>query len=153
MGRIGIYGGTFNPPHLGHMQAVREFAKQLNLDRVLMIPAAVPPHKALPAGSPDAETRLHLCRLAAADLPFVEVSDLELHRSGKSYTAVTVQELHRLYPEDELVLLMGTDMFLTFDQWREPKTIAGLATLAMACLLYTSPSPRALDTARMPSYA
>lgn len=131
MGRIGIYGGTFNPPHLGHMQAVREFAKQLNLDRVLMIPAAVPPHKALPAGSPDAETRLHLCRLAAADLPFVEVSDLELTRSGKSYTAVTVQELHRLYPEDELVLLMGTDMFLTFDQWREPKTIAGLATLAM----------------------
>ena len=132
MGRIGIYGGTFNPPHRGHILAVQEFARQLNLDRVLMIPAAVPPHKALPAGSPDAETRLRLCRLAAEGLPFVEVSDLELNRSGKSYTAVTVQELHRLYPEDELVLLMGTDMFLTFDQWREPKIIASLASLAMA---------------------
>ena len=82
MAKIGIYGGTFNPPHLGHRLAVCEFAAKLGLDRVLMVPAAQPPHKALPPGAPDPATRLRLCRLAAADLPFVEVSDLEQLKGG-----------------------------------------------------------------------
>ena len=132
MGRIGIYGGTFNPPHRGHLLALREFQSGLHLDRILMIPDAVPPHKEMAEGSPDPETRLRLCRLAAAGLPFVEVSDMEIRRAGKSYTAVTITELKKRFPDDELVLLMGTDMFLTFHQWRNPEVIAANASLAMA---------------------
>ena len=96
------------------------------------MPAALPPHKALAAGSPDAHTRLELTRLAAQDLPFAEVSDLELHRSGASYTADTLEELHRQYPNDHLWFLMGTDMLLTFAQWHAPERIAKLASLAVA---------------------
>lgn len=132
MSRIGIYGGTFNPPHSGHMLAIREFAEKLQLDRVLMIPDRVPPHKEMPEGSPDAQTRLQLCRLAAAEMPFVTVSDLELQREGRSYTVDTVRELHEQYPEDELILLMGTDMFLSFHQWWKPEEIVRYVSLAMA---------------------
>lgn len=132
MEKIGIYGGTFNPPHLGHLRALRGFAAALQLDRVLMIPDGSPPHKELAADSPSPEERLRLCRLAAAELPFAEVSDLELRREGKSYTAETVRELRRRYPESELWLLMGTDMFLSFDHWREPEVIAANCGIAMA---------------------
>lgn len=132
MARIGIYGGTFNPPHLGHLRALRAFAAALRLDRVLVIPDGQPPHKALAEESPDPETRLHLCRLAAEDLPFAEVSDLELRRTGKSYTAETVRALRRRFPGDRLFLLMGTDMFLSFDRWREPEAIAAEVTLVLA---------------------
>ena len=132
MSRIGIYGGTFNPPHTGHMLAVREFAEKLHLDRVLMIPDRVPPHKPMAAGSPDAETRLLLCRLAAQELDFVTVSDLELHREGRSFTVDTVRELKAQYPEEELILLMGTDMFLSFHQWWKPEEIVKYVSLAMA---------------------
>ena len=97
MARIGIYGGTFNPPHLGHLRALRAFAAALRLDRVLVIPDGQPPHKALAEESPDPETRLHLCRLAAEALSFAEVSDLELRRTGKSYTAETVRALRRRF--------------------------------------------------------
>lgn len=132
MARIGIFGGSFNPPHLGHLLAVREFQKALSLDRVLLVPAATPPHKALSANSPSARERFEMTVLAAARLPFAEVSDLELQRQGASYTADTLEELHRLYPGDELFLLMGTDMFLSFDRWYQPERIAALATLAVA---------------------
>lgn len=132
MARIGIYGGTFNPPHKGHVQAVQAFAEGLRLDRVLMIPDAQPPHKLLPDGSPSPETRLQLCRLAVQHLPFVTVSPLEIRRSGKSYTAETVEALHQAYPQDELFLLMGTDMFLSFHRWRDPQRICACVRLAMA---------------------
>lgn len=132
MGRIGVYGGTFNPPHSGHVLAMQEFARQLDLDQVLMIPDAEPPHKVMPEGSPDPMTRLELCRLAAVNLPFVTVCDLEIRREGKSYTAITMAELSKQYPDDRLVLLMGTDMFLTFDRWRDPDVITAHADLAMA---------------------
>jgi len=132
MGRIGIYGGTFNPPHTGHMLALREFADKLQLDRVLLIPDRVPPHKEMPAGSPDAAVRLKLCRLAAKDDPFVTVSDLELRREGRSYTVDTVRELEALYPNEERIFLMGTDMFLSFDKWYMPEEIVRHASLAMA---------------------
>lgn len=84
MANIGIFGGSFNPPHRGHLLAAAEFQRRLGLDRVILMPAALPPHKALAAGSPDAHTRLELTRLAAQDLPFAEVSDLELHRSAQA---------------------------------------------------------------------
>lgn len=131
--KIGIYGGTFNPPHLGHVTAARAVFELLKLDRLLIVPDGQPPHKDLPAGTPAPEQRLALTRLAAEDTGLgdrVEVLDLELRREGRSYTADTLADLRRLYPEDELWLLMGTDMFLTLHRWREPERILSLAGIA-----------------------
>ena len=132
MARIGIFGGSFNPPHLGHTLAVREFQKKLKLDRVLLIPASIPPHKRLSLNSPDAQTRLKLTQLAAQDLEHAEVLDIELRREGASYTADTLEELKQYYPNDELFLLMGTDMFFSFEKWYCPTRITKLAALAVA---------------------
>ncbi len=130
--KIGIYGGSFNPPHKGHLQAAKAAVTSLGLDRLLLIPARIAPHKlALPEGSPTPEQRLEMLCLAARSLEKTEVSDLELRREGPSYTYETVQALHRLYPDDELVLLMGTDMFLTFLQWRHPEEILRYAHLGV----------------------
>lgn len=131
MARIGIYGGSYNPPHIGHCLAASEMVRHLELDRLIIMPAATPPHKALPEGSPSPEDRLALCRLSFAGIPQAEVSDLELRRLGPSYTVDTLRELRAVYPTDELFLIMGTDMLLSFDQWRSPEEIAGLATLAV----------------------
>ena len=131
--KIGIYGGTYNPPHLGHVTAARAVFELLKLDKLLLIPAGIPPHKAMPAGSPTAEQRLEMTRLAGESLGLkdkVEVLDLELHREGKSYTSDTLAELKERYPDDELWLLMGTDMFLTVQAWHEPGKIFDLAGIA-----------------------
>ena len=131
--KIGIYGGTFNPPHLGHLTAAAAVFSMLKLDKLLLIPASIPPHKDLPAGSPTAEQRLEMTRLAGEQLGLgdrVETLDMELHRQGKSYTSDTLAELKARYPEDELWLLMGTDMFLSFHTWHEPEKIASLAGIA-----------------------
>jgi len=132
MARIGIYGGSFNPPHLGHILAAKEFCRALNLDKLLLIPAATPPHKTLSADSPDAQTRLKILQLAAEDLPFAEVEDLELRREGASYTVDTLRVLKQRYPEDDLFLCMGTDMFETFAEWYCPDEICTMATIVMA---------------------
>lgn len=132
MARIGIFGGSFNPPHLGHILAVREFQRKLALDKVLLIPASIPPHKRLSANSPSAKARLEMTRLAAQGLQNVEVSDIELNRTGASYTADTIAELKLQYPNDELLLLMGTDMFLSFEKWHCPESIIAAATPAVA---------------------
>lgn len=132
MGKIGIYGGSFNPPHLGHMLAVREMAKALELDRVLLVPAAAPPHKDLADGSPTAAQRLEMLRIASEGMDGVEVDGLELERKGPSYTADTVKTLHEKYPKDKLYLLMGTDMFLTFHEWYKPEKICKYAAIAVA---------------------
>ena len=132
MERIGIYGGTFNPPHVGHIQAAKQAVSALGLTKLLMIPAYAPPHKAvLPSNSPRARQRLEMLRIAAADCPQIEVSDLELKREGISYTWETLETVKKLYPGAELVLLMGTDMFLTFDTWKNPEKILGEATLGV----------------------
>lgn len=132
MERIGIYGGTFNPPHVGHIQAAKQAVSTLGLTKLLMIPAYAPPHKAvLPSNSPRAQQRLEMLRIAAADCPQIEVSDLELKREGISYTWETLETVKKLYPGAELVLLMGTDMFLTFDTWKNPEKILGEATLGV----------------------
>ncbi len=130
--RIGIYGGTFNPPHLGHLISARFAMDFLELDKLLLIPAGEPPHKAVPEGSPTGEQRLEMTELAADALLLpgrAEVSDMELRRGGKSYTADTLRALRQEYPEAELWLLMGTDMFLTLQNWREPEVICSLAHL------------------------
>ena len=127
--KIGVYGGSFNPPHLGHVKAALACREELGLDRVLVIPASVPPHKALANGSASAQERLRLTRLAFSDLPGFEVLDLELRREGKSYTADTLRELKAQYPKDDLFLMMGTDMFLSFQDWYRPAEIAACARL------------------------
>ena len=131
MGTIGIYGGTFNPPHLGHIQAAKAAVEALGLDQLLVIPDRIAPHKELPENSASAEQRLHMLELALAGSDKITVSDLELRREGKSYTYETVEQLHRMYPDDELILLMGTDMFLTFHQWRYPERILKYAQLGV----------------------
>ncbi len=129
--RIGIYGGSFNPPHLGHIRGAVFAKEKLGLDKLILIPAGDPPHKELPAGSPTAEQRLQMARLAADGIPGLEVSDMELRREGKSYTYQTVEALHELYPEAQLTLIMGTDMYLCFDAWKHPEKIMEHCALAV----------------------
>ena len=131
--KIGVYGGTFNPPHLGHVTAARAVFELLKLDLLLVVPDREPPHKALPAGSPTPEQRLEMTRLAAEQLGLgdkVRVLDVELKREGRSYTSDTLKALREQYPEDELWLLMGTDMFLTLQAWHTPEEILSLAGIA-----------------------
>lgn len=128
--KIGIYGGSFNPPHLGHLAAARAAMAALELDRLVFIPAGIPPHKELAPGSPGPDQRLKLTAIAADQLLMperTEVWDVEVHRAGKSYTADTLEQAAARWPGDELWLLMGTDMFLTLHQWREPERILRLA--------------------------
>lgn len=131
--KIGIYGGTFNPPHLGHLTAARAVVEILKLDKLLFIPDGLPPHKNLPSGSPTAEQRLEMTRLAAEQLNLedkTEVLDFEIHKAGKSFTSDTLEYLRKLYPQDELWFLMGTDMFLTLHAWHAPERILELAGIA-----------------------
>ncbi len=130
MERIGIYGGSFNPPHAGHIQAARQAMEALSLDRLLVIPAGIAPHKVMPPNSPTALQRLEMLRIAAV-YPGMEVSDLELRREGKSYTWETIAQVRAENPDAELVLLMGTDMFLSFLTWKNPEKIWEDAALAV----------------------
>lgn len=126
--KIGIYGGTFNPPHLGHMAAAKAAVAALGLDKLLLIPAAIPPHKALPSDTPAPEHRLAMVEKWADGMGAgAEVSALELEREGKSYTSDTLRAIRQTYPDAELWLLMGTDMFLTLHLWHEPEVILSLA--------------------------
>ena len=128
--KIGIYGGSFNPPHLGHLAAARAAVAALGLDKLVFIPAGAPPHKTLDPHSPTRAQRLAMTAIAADQLlmpSLTEVWDTELHREGKSYTADTLEEAAQRWPGDELWLLMGTDMFLTVQHWHEPEKILSLA--------------------------
>lgn len=128
--KIGIYGGTFNPPHLGHMAAARYAAQVLCLDRLVFVPTGLPPHKPLPANAPTDAQRLEMVSLSADALlmpGLTEVWDEELRRGGKSYTADTLRQAKQRWPGAELWLLMGTDMFLTLHTWREPAAIMSMA--------------------------
>lgn len=131
MERIGIYGGTFNPPHIGHIQAAKSAITALELHKLILIPDRIAPHKVIPSGSPTPEQRLEMLRIAAAEEPGMEVSDLELNREGPSYSYQTVLQLKETYPDAELVLLMGTDMFLSFHTWVQPDTILANASLGV----------------------
>jgi nicotinate-nucleotide adenylyltransferase len=129
--RIGLLGGTFNPPHVGHLVMVLEALDQLDLDRVLLMPVARPPHKEAPA-DPGAEVRLELCRLAIAGEERVEVCDLEIERGGASYTVDTLRALHERDPEHALTFIVGGDMAYSLPSWREPEAVLELARLAVA---------------------
>lgn len=120
MTRIGIYGGTFSPPHNGHLAAARAFMEQMWLDILYVIPDALPPHKEM-ADPVSAADRLEMCRRAFGGMEGVYVSDMEIRRGGKSYTVDTLRELAG--EDRRLFLLCGTDMVLTLDEWREPAEI------------------------------
>ena len=129
--RIGIYGGTFNPPHMGHVHAAQEASRMLKLDQLLVVPDSVPPHKVLPEGSPNNEQRLEMTRLAFGGVPGSVVSEIELQRQGKSYSVDTVRQIREQFPQAELFLLMGSDMLKILPKWREPETIMRLANIAV----------------------
>jgi nicotinate-nucleotide adenylyltransferase len=129
--RIGLFGGSFDPPHFGHL-ALAEWARlELALDRVVFIPAGEPPHKRGTERSSIAD-RVAMTRLAVKDHPAFEVSTLEARRKGPSYTADTVRAFAARWPGARLHFLMGADMFATFDSWREPEVISELAVLVVA---------------------
>ena len=128
--KIGIYGGTFNPIHMGHISAARFAVDYLGLDQLCLIPAGIPPHKQLASDAPSPEHRLAMAQLAAEAIgPQARASAVELHRQGRSYTIDTLRELKKEHQGDRLYLLMGADMFLAFQNWRSPGEIAGLCTL------------------------
>ncbi len=131
MERIGIYGGTYNPPHIGHMRAAAHAIEALKLDRLLLIPNHVAPHKQMPHDAATAEQRLEMLRMSAKGLEKTEILDLELKREGLSYTSDTLEQLRKENPQAELILLMGTDMFLSFLTWHEHERILHDATLAV----------------------
>lgn len=129
MERIGIYGGTFNPPHVGHIRGAQYAISALQLQKLLLIPACISPHKAIPANSPTPAQRAEMLTLAKGER--MEACDIELTRGGTSYTYETVETLSKQYPEQELVLLMGTDMFLSFLTWKEPQRILNKVSLGV----------------------
>lgn len=129
--RLGILGGMFNPPHVGHLALARAAASDLGLGRVLLTPVLIPPHK--PAKwDPGAEHRMRMCQLAIDEDPRLDVCRLELERPGPSYTVDTLRSIHASDPDAELTLIVGADMATTLASWREPREILKLASLAVA---------------------
>lgn len=124
--RIGIFGGTFNPPHVGHVESARSFLKAMKLDRLLVIPTFTPPHKEFHEEATPSE-RLDMCRIAFSSIPCAEISDMEILRGGKSYTYLTLEELSG--DGRELYFLCGGDMIKTLDEWMNFERIFKLATV------------------------
>lgn len=127
--RIAVYGGSFNPPHLGHLDAAQCVSASIKPDKFLIIPDNLPPHKEMAEGSPNGMQRLEMCRAQFDGIENVEISNMELLREGRSYTCHTVAELRRQYPEDEIFLVVGTDMLMTFDEWRNAEYLFRECTL------------------------
>ena len=128
--RLGVFGGTFDPPHLGHLVAASDAARALRLDRVLWIPAAVHPFKRAAVAAP-AEARLEMVRAAVAGDECFEACDLELRREGPSYTVTTLRELQARHPGAELFFLTGADNLRDLPKWREPEEVVRLARLVV----------------------
>ena len=127
--RIGLYGGSFDPIHLGHLRAAERAREELALDLVAFVPAALPPHRAAPLST--AEARLEMVRLATAPYPAFEAWDAELRRSGPSYTVETVAALVSARPRDCFVLLVGADTWPEIPTWREPERLLSLVEVAV----------------------
>ena len=129
--KIALFGGTFDPIHNGHIRLAAEFARRLKLDKVILMPTYVPPHKVKPEMAPAAD-RLEMCRLAAGNDPLFTVSDLEISRGGASFTADTLEALCGQYPDARWYLITGADMFLTMGTWWRFEDIAATAVLCAA---------------------
>ena len=130
MKKIGVYGGSFDPVHKGHRLLAENLSREINADKVFIIPAATSPFKEGAFASD--EDRLNMCKLSFSEDLF-EISDLEIKRGGKSYTIDTVSEIKKLYPEDRLYLFMGDDMLLSFHKWYKYDEILKLCTLVCGC--------------------
>lgn len=128
--RIGVFGGTFDPPHLGHLIVARDVAEELELDRVMLVPAARPPHKRT-AALTDSRLRLAMVRAAVGGDPALEASDVEVERAGASYTVDTLRQLRESHAGAALFLLLGADQWRDLGSWREPREVGRLATLAV----------------------
>ena len=129
--KLGLLGGTFNPPHVAHLVCAQEAHVQLELDRVLLIPVFEPPHKEVEA-EPGVEHRIELCRAAVGGNPRFDVSRIEADVPGRSYTVDTLRRLHESRPEDELTFIVGGDMAHALPTWHEPEAVLSLATLGVA---------------------
>ena len=124
--RVGIFGGTFNPPHIGHIEAAKAFVSKAALDVLIIMPAFIPPHKEY-ISTVSCEERLEMCKIAFKNVEKAQISDLEISRGGKSYTYLTLQELTS--DDCELFFLCGTDMILSMDTWKCPDIIFSLANI------------------------
>jgi nicotinate-nucleotide adenylyltransferase len=131
LARLGLLGGTFNPPHLAHLVCAQEALVQLGLERVIWIPVYEPPHKEVEA-DPGVEHRIELCRRAVGEDPRFEVSRIEADLPERSYTIDTLRRLHESSPEDELTFIVGGDMAQALPTWHEPEAVLSLATLGVA---------------------
>nr|WP_294368267.1 nicotinate-nucleotide adenylyltransferase [uncultured Ruminococcus sp.] len=120
--KTGVFGGTFNPVHKGHIMLAEYCMDSVGLDRIIMIPTAVPPHK-ISNNLASESDRLNMCKLACRGKENFFVSDIEIKRQGKSYTYETLTQLKEIYPDDHLYTIMGADMFLTLDRWKNPEII------------------------------
>lgn len=129
MEHFGIYGGTFNPIHNGHLHLIREASERLNFDRMLIIPTNIPPHKA-PKDLASNKDRLEMVRLAVEGMDRVWVSDLEQRAKGRSFTILTMEKLRYLFPDKKFTLLMGADMLCSFDHWHRWQDILRIADIA-----------------------
>lgn len=129
--KIGVFGGTFNPPHNGHVRLAKAAADELKLDKLLVIPSCIPPHK-IAAKLADGQERLEMCRLAFGCDPRFEVSPMELERGSRSYTVETLRELKALHPDSELYFIVGSDMLESFDKWYLWQEILSLSVLCAA---------------------
>jgi nicotinate-nucleotide adenylyltransferase len=130
MASIGILGGTFSPPHIGHLALARQAREELGLERVVLMPVHAP-HKPL-ASDPGPEHRLEMCRLVTRDEPGLSACSLEVRRGGSSYTADTLAEIHAMSPQAELTFIVGADTARTLPTWHRPQAVLGLARLAVA---------------------
>ena len=139
--RLGVYGGTFNPVHYGHLLAAEQCREQCRLDEVWFVPASVPPHKPHDAIAPGAQ-RAEMLELATAGHPRFRVSRIELDRDGPSFTVDTLQQIAGEEPARELYLLVGGDMLADLPTWREPARILELAEVLVVNRGRREPDPR-----------
>ncbi|MBI4897291.1 MAG: nicotinate (nicotinamide) nucleotide adenylyltransferase [Actinobacteria bacterium] len=131
--RLGILGGTFNPPHHGHVICAQEARIQLDLEEVRLMPVGEPPHRTIdPANDPGAEARVAMCRLAVIGQPGLGVSTVEIDRPGPSYTVDTLEALAASESDTQLTLVIGADQAMSFGNWRQPERIGELAEIAVA---------------------
>lgn len=129
--RIGVFGGTFDPPHVGHLLLAADACEALSLDRLIFVPAGAQPFKVETPAVATPENRLEMVSLAAGDDPRYAVEDTEIRREGLSYTVDTLEEIARNNPRAELFLLIGEDTLSGFSGWKQPQRIRELATLAV----------------------
>lgn len=143
MSKIAIFGGTFNPVHNGHVNLISSINKEISIDNIIIIPTNIPPHKKA-EDLASANDRLNMCRLAFENM--ADVSEYEINRPGKSFTIDTLKHFKSKYPDDELYLIMGSDMLLSITTWKSYKEILSFATIIAASRSHE-------DTARITEYA